>query len=174
MACCAIIVALLSLYMATGEYKLMAWINYRVEMIGFGPRSIKLSSLPSAANGQVATITSTLPAGFFTASSAVNIATASVVQLFCTADSSDAVFTWDRGGTVLTNDPPRTRIRSNSDASSTTSILTVDDFQAADSGVYQCSAGGATATTQMLTGDHVYMFVYMHVHSVIVTLLLNL
>ena len=97
-----------------------------------------------------------------------------MVQVFCTVHSSDVVFTWDRSGTVLTNDPPHTRIRSNSDASSTTSILTVDDFQAADSGVYQCSAGGAMATTQILTGDCAYMFVYMHVCSVIVTLLLNL
>ena len=91
-----------------------------------------------------------------------------MVQLFCTADSSDAVFTWDRSGTVLTNDPPHIRIRSNSDASSTTSILTVDNFQAADSGAYQCSAGGATATTQMLTGDHAYMCIiamYMYVCS---------
>ena len=89
-----------------------------------------------------------------------------MVQLFCTADSSDVVFTWDINGTVLTNDPPHTRIRSNSDTSSTTFILTVDDFQAADSGFYRCSVGGATATTQMLTGDRAYMFIiatYMYV-----------
>ena len=106
-------------------------------------------------SGQQAAITSSLPAAFFTASSAVNIAEGSVLQLFCTADS--AVFTWDRGGTVLTNDPPRIRIRSNSDTNAVTSILTVDGFTTADNGAYQCSVREtAMATTQMLTGNHVY------------------
>ena len=85
-----------------------------------------------------------------------------MLQLFCTADSSDAVFTWDRGGTVLTNDPPHIRIRSNSDTNAVTSILTVDSFSTADNGAYQCSVcGTAMDTTQMLTGELV-MCVYTH------------
>ena len=80
-----------------------------------------------------------------------------MLQLFCTADSSDAVFTWDRGGTVLTNDPPHIRIRSNSDINTVTSILTVDGFTTADNGIYQCRVGTAMATTQMLTGEYVYI-----------------
>ena len=105
-------------------------------------------------SGQQAAITSSLPAAFFTASSAVNIAEGSVLQLFCTADSSDAVFTWDRGGTVLTNDPPHIRIRSNSDTNTITSILTVDSFTTADNGAYQCRVGETEmANTQMLTGE---------------------
>ena len=108
-------------------------------------------------SGQQPAITSSLPAAFFSASSAVNIAVGSVLQLFCTADSSDAVFTWDRDGTVLTNDPPHIRIRSNSDINTVTSILTVDSFTTADNGAYQCSVGEtANATTQMLTGNHIY------------------
>ena len=78
-----------------------------------------------------------------------------MLQLFCTADSSEAVFTWDRGGTVLTNDPPHIRTRSNSDTNS--SILTVDSFTTADNGAYQCSVGETEmATTNMLTGEYVY------------------
>ena len=108
-------------------------------------------------SGQQPAITSSLPAAFFTASSTVNIAEGSVLQLFCTADLSDAVFTWDRGGTVLTNDPPHIRIRSNSDTNTVTSILTVDGFTTADNGAYQCSVGGtAMANTRMLTGEHIY------------------
>ena len=85
-----------------------------------------------------------------------------MLQLFCTADSSDAVFTWDRGGTVLTNDPPHIRIRSNSDTNTVTSILTVDGFTTADNGAHQCSVGEtAMDTTQMLTGELV-MCVYTH------------
>ena len=76
-----------------------------------------------------------------------------MLQLFCTADSSDAVFTWDRGGTVLTNDPPHIRIRSNSDTNTVTSILTVDYFSTADNGTYRCSVGEtAMAATHMLRG----------------------
>ena len=89
-----------------------------------------------------------------------------MLQFFCTANSSDAVFTWDRGSTVLTNDPPHIRIRSNSDTNTVTSILTVDGFTTADNGAYQCSVEGtAMATTQMLTGDsagYVYNYVLIH------------
>ena len=113
-----------------------------------------IATPPPVVSGQQPAITSSLPAAFFTASSAVNIAEGSVLQLFCTADSSDAVFTWDRGGTVLTNDAPHIRIRSNSDTNTVTSILTVDGFSTADNGAYQCRVGGtAMATTQMLTGN---------------------
>ena len=112
---------------------------------------------PPVVSGQQPAITSSLPAAFFTASSAVNIAEGSVLQLFCTADSSDAVFTWDRDGTVLTNDPPHIRIRSNSDTNTVTSILTVDGFTTADNGIYQCRVETAMATTQMLTGEYVYI-----------------
>ena len=112
---------------------------------------------PPVVSGQQPAITSSLPAVFFTASSTVNIAEDSVLQFFCTADSSDAVFTWDRGGTVLTNDPPHIRIRSNSDTNTVTSILTVDGFTTADNGAYQCSVGTEMVTTQMLIGEYVYI-----------------
>ena len=129
--------------------------------------------LPPVVSGQQPAITSSLPAAFFTASSAVDIAEDSVLQLFCTADSSDAVFTWDRGGTVLINDPPHICIRSNNDTNAVTSILTVDGFTTADNGAYQCSVGTAMANTQMLTGNSAGLCLYsqccmyLHVHTFI-------
>ena len=83
-----------------------------------------------------------------------------MLQLFCTTNSSEAVFAWDRGGTVLTNDPPHIRIRSNSDTNTVTSILTVDGFTTADNGAYQCSVGTAMANTQMLTGNSAGLCLY--------------
>ena len=130
--------------------------SYDVAMLVLA-RFIDNTPPPPVVSGQQPAITSALPDVFFAAR--LNIAEGSVLQLFCTANSSDAVFTWDRGGTVLTNDPPHIRIRSNSDTNTVTSILTVDGFTTADNGTYQCRVGTAMATTYLLTGEYVYVCV---------------
>ena len=68
----------------------------------------------------------------------------SVIQLYCTANSTTATITWTRNGVLLVNDPPHIRIRSSRSGMSTTSSLVVDRFLASDNGSYVCQARDGT------------------------------
>ena len=80
-----------------------------------------------------------------------NVVEGSVILVYCTVENNnDTSFTWTLNGTTLLNDPPHIRIRTNVDATDTTSVLTVDNFRDTDNGVYQCTA---TDTTSMVAGN---------------------
>ena len=80
-----------------------------------------------------------------------NVVEGSVIQVYCTVENNnDISFTWTLNGTTLLNDPPHIRIRTNTDGTDTTSVLTVDNFRDTDNGVYQCTA---TDTTSMVAGN---------------------
>ena len=93
------------------------------------------------------------------------IVSGSDIQLFCTATSTTGVspaVAWARNGATLDNNPPSVYFRTSSDGtSSTSSVLTIADFQSADDGTYTCtgsipgsgttvSSGGAALTGKYL------------------------
>ena len=63
----------------------------------------------------------------------------SVIQLYCSVESTTASFSWTKDGSPVVIDVPHLRERTSNDNTITTSVLTVDNFQSADSGSYQCS-----------------------------------
>ena len=80
-----------------------------------------------------------------------NAVEGSVILVYCTVENNDDVsFTWTLNGTTLLNDPPHICIRTNTDGTDTTSVLTVDNFRDTDNGVYQCTA---TYTKSMNAGN---------------------
>ena len=86
-----------------------------------------------------------------------NIVEQSVIWLYCTANSANAIITWTKDGETLVNDPAHIRIRSSSSGMSTTSSLVVDNFQTLDNGSYVCQARDGMVTvsnsTLSLTGE---------------------
>ena len=108
---------------------------------------------PTAVSAQL-TVTS-LPNLLFRNNGGVhNIVQQSVIQLYCTANSTTGSnvpnVTWTKNGVELVNDPPHIRIRNSISANegyaSSTSSLVVDNFQAADNGSYKCQASDGTVT----------------------------
>ena len=55
--------------------------------------------------------------------------------------------TWFKDGEVLSNDPPHIRIRTSTDGTSVSSVLTVDNFAAEDDGMYHCEASDGMSFT---------------------------
>jgi hypothetical protein len=95
----------------------------------------------SAALGQLTSVTS-LPVALFQANSGVhNVVEGTVIQLYCEANSISASFSWTKDGNPVVIDVPHLRERTTNDSSSTaTSVLTIDNFQSSDDGMYQCTA----------------------------------
>ena len=80
-----------------------------------------------------------------------NVVEGSVIQVYCTVENNnDISFTWTLNGMTLLNDPPHIRIRTNTDGTDTTSVLSVDNFRDTDNGVYQCTA---TDTKSVAAGN---------------------
>ena len=70
-----------------------------------------------------------------------------MIQVYCTVENTnDISFTWTLNGTTLLNAPPHIRIRTNTDGTDTTSVLTVDNVRDTDDGVYQCTATDTKST----------------------------
>ena len=82
----------------------------------------------------------------------------SVVWLYCQVNSTspNLTVTWTRDSVPLVQDAPHLRVRSSSDAISSTLLLVVDNFVVTDNGAYQCAVmdGGnpVMGTTLTLTG----------------------
>ena len=57
-----------------------------------------------------------------------------------------AAFFWTKDGSPVVIDVPHLRERTSNDSTTTTSVLTVDNFQSSDTGTYQCSARDGTRT----------------------------
>ena len=78
-----------------------------------------------------------------------NILGGSVIQLFCTGNDTAGLpnVTWIKNNVALSNDPPEVRIRTSDDGATTTSsVLTIEDFDSADNGTYYCSVTGASSS----------------------------
>ena len=69
-----------------------------------------------------------------------NMVEGSVIQLYCSVESTTATFSWTKDGNPVVIDVPHLRERTSNDSTTTTSVLTVDNFQSSDAGIYQCSA----------------------------------
>ena len=89
-----------------------------------------------------------LPAVLFQTNGGVhNITAGSVIQLYCSVQSTTASFSWTKDGRPVVIDIPHLRERTCNDSTTAMSVLTVDNFQSSDSGAYQCMAidGDSTA-----------------------------
>ena len=80
-----------------------------------------------------------LPEALFQADGGVrNVVEGSVIQLFCSVKSTAATFFWTKDGTAVVIDVPHLRERTTIIDITTISMLTVDNFQSTDDGLYQC------------------------------------
>ena len=77
---------------------------------------------------------------FHTNSGLHSVVEGSVIQLYCSVESTTASFSWTKDGNPVVIDVPHLRERNSNDSTTTTSVLTVDNFQSSDTGTYQCSA----------------------------------
>ena len=75
-----------------------------------------------------------------------NVVEGSVIQLYCSVESTTASFSWTKDGNPVVIDVPHLRERTTNDSVITTSVLTVDNFQSSDTGTYQCSASDGMRT----------------------------
>ena len=90
-----------------------------------------------------------------------NVELGTVIRARCTANSScTPVVTWFKDGDSLLNDPPHIRIRTSTDDTEVTSVLTIDNFNTGDNGDYYCQAYDSTTTLNStalsLTGEYIY------------------
>ena len=70
------------------------------------------------------------------------IALQSYLWLYCLVDSIEQSLqvAWTKNNAEIVQDVPHIRLLNSSDDVSSTFILIVDNFQASDNGVYQCTA----------------------------------
>ena len=109
-----------------------------------------------AVNGQSPTITS-LPESLFGASGGVqSVVEGSVIQLYCSVEPATAIVSWTKDNVSVIIDVPHLRVRTSSNGTHNTSVLTLDNFRSGDNGIYQCHAmsGGVSesGSTVSLTG----------------------
>ena len=69
-----------------------------------------------------------------------NVVEGSVIQLYCSVESTMATFSWTKDGSPVVINVPHLRERTCNDSTTTISTLTVDNFQLSDIGMYQCFA----------------------------------
>ena len=99
-----------------------------------------------------------LPAALFEYNGGVhNIVQGSVIQLYCSVESSTATFSWTKDVGPVIIDVPHLRERTCNDNNNTTSVLTIDGFHSGDNGTYQCLAmdgvNSGNGTDVTLTGN---------------------
>ena len=63
-----------------------------------------------------------------------------MIQLYCTVNSSNVTFSWTKDSASVVIDVPHLRERTCNTSTTTTSVLTIDNFQSSDDGTYQCTA----------------------------------
>ena len=113
-----------------------------------------------------------LPAALFEVNNGMhNVVEGTVIQLYCTANSTTATFSWTKDGSPVVIDVPHLRERTCSDVSTSTatSMLTIDGFYSSDNGTYLCTAVDGASTesgsTVVLTGIVHGMSAYTHTHT---------
>lgn len=99
-----------------------------------------------------------LPAALFESNSGVhNIVQGSVIQLYCSVDSTTATISWTKNGDPVVTDVPHLHQRTCNDGNTTTLVLTIDGFQSGDNGTYQCLArdgvDSGNGTVVIFTGE---------------------
>ena len=88
-----------------------------------------------------------------------NVVEGSVIQLFCSIEFTRVTFSWTKDGRSVVINVPHLRERTTSNSNTTTSMLTIDNFQSTDNGLYQClvqsdSGGFGIGETANLRGMH--------------------
>ena len=107
---------------------------------------VPLYSCSLGVQAQSLVVTSRPSVLFLTNGGVQNIVAGSVIQLYCSVQSSTATFSWTKDGRPVVMDVPHLRERTCNDSTNATSVLTVDNFQSGDNGTYQCRAvDGSTA-----------------------------
>ena len=85
-----------------------------------------------------------------------NVVEGSVIQLYCSVESTTASFSWTKNESLVELDIVHIRERTCNDTTTSTSVLTIDGFQFSDTGTYKCHAVDGVATgsgnTVTLTG----------------------
>ena len=76
-----------------------------------------------------------------------------MIQLYCSVESTTATFSWNKDRNPVVIDVPHLRERTTNDSTTTTSVLTVDNFQSSDTGRYQCFAKDGMSTGDGQTVD---------------------
>ena len=79
----------------------------------------------------------------------------SVIQLYCSVEALNVTFSWRKDGESVVIDVPHLRERTYDDSTTntTTSVLTIDNFQPSDNGTYQCTTmSGASGDSVTLIG----------------------
>ena len=69
-----------------------------------------------------------------------------MIHLYCSVESTTASFSWTKDGSPVVIDVPHLQERTSNDSTTTTSVLTVDNFHSTDTGTYQCSASDGMRT----------------------------
>ena len=88
-----------------------------------------------------------LPAVLFQTNGGVhNVVAGSVIQLYCSVQSTTASFSWTKDRILVITDVPHLRERTSNNGTTATSVLIVDNFQSSDSGSYQCMAVDGSST----------------------------
>ena len=90
-----------------------------------------------------------LPAVLFQTNGGVhNVVAGSIIQLYCSVQSTTSSFSWTKDGRPVVVDVPHLHERTGNDSATATSVLIVDNFQSSDSGSYQCMAVDGNSTGQ--------------------------
>ena len=69
-----------------------------------------------------------------------NIVEGSIIQLYCSVESTTASFYWTKNESLVQPDVVHLRERTCNDSTTATSVLTIDGFLFSDTGTYQCNA----------------------------------
>ena len=93
-----------------------------------------------------------LPEALFQANNGThNVVEGSVIQLYCSVESSNATFSWTKDRCQVVTDFSHLRVRTCNDSTTTTSVLTIDNFQPSDNGTYRCMVTDEESTGNAVT-----------------------
>ena len=123
-------------------------------------------------------VVTSLPDALFQANGGMqNVVQGSVIQLYCSVESTTASFSWTKDSVPVVIDVPHLRERTCSNSTTTTSMLTIDNFQSSDKGLYQCMAtdgeksgnGRMANLTGICTYDTIMYLLHCDIHNIFFT-----
>ena len=93
-----------------------------------------------------------LPEALFQSNNGIhNVVEGSVIQLYCSVESNDTTFSWTKDGSPVVSDFTHLHVRTCNDSTTTTSVLTIDNFQPSDNGTYRCMVTDEESTGNAVT-----------------------